>query len=54
IKALVQEAGENIAPYNEVTNCTLHNGKARKFGFLFRELKLEMKNVLKHYINTMK
>ncbi|MGE1047136.1 NAD-dependent epimerase/dehydratase family protein [Bacillus sp. GMs2/1] len=54
IKALIQKAGENIAPYNEVTNCTLHNGKAREFGFLFRELKLEMKNVLKHYINTMK
>jgi nucleoside-diphosphate-sugar epimerase len=54
IKALIQEAGENIAPYNEVTNCTLHNGKAREFGFLFRELKPEMKNVLKHYINTMK
>ncbi|PER80013.1 epimerase [Bacillus thuringiensis] len=54
IKALIQEAGENIAPYNEVTNCTLHNGKAREFGFLFRELKIEIKNVLKHYINTMK
>ncbi|MFC9447705.1 NAD-dependent epimerase/dehydratase family protein [Bacillus cereus] len=54
IKALIQEAGENIAPYNEVTNCTLHNGKAREFGFLFRELKPEMKNVLKHYINTMR
>lgn len=54
IKALIQEVGENIAPYNEVTNCTLHNGKARESGFLFRELKLEIKNVLKHYINTMK
>ncbi|PGY66255.1 NAD-dependent epimerase/dehydratase family protein [Bacillus cereus] len=54
IKALIQKAGGNIAPYNEVTNCTLHNGKAREFGFLFRELKLEIKNILKHYINTMK
>lgn len=54
IKALIQEAGENIAPYNEVTNCTLHNGKARELGFLFRELKLEIKNVLQQYISTMK
>ncbi|OFD70748.1 MULTISPECIES: NAD-dependent epimerase/dehydratase family protein [Bacillus cereus group] len=53
-KALIQEAGDNIAPYNEVTNCTLHNGKARELGFPFRELKLEMKNVLHHYINTTK
>ncbi|WP_439874686.1 NAD-dependent epimerase/dehydratase family protein [Bacillus mycoides] len=54
IKALIQEAGDNIAPYNEVTNCTLHNGKARELGFLFRELKLEIKNVLQHYISIMK
>ncbi|OQR54540.1 epimerase [Bacillus sp. CDB3] len=54
IKALIQEAGDNIAPYNEVTNCTLHNGKARELGFLFRELELEIKNVLQHYISTMK
>ncbi|HHT7237633.1 TPA: NAD-dependent epimerase/dehydratase family protein [Bacillus cereus] len=53
-KALIQEAGDNIAPYNEVTNCTLHNGKTRELGFPFRELKLEMKNVLHHYINTTK
>ncbi|KAA0762409.1 NAD-dependent epimerase/dehydratase family protein [Bacillus sp. SH5-2] len=54
IKACIQEAGDNIAPYNEVTNCTLHNGKARELGFPFRELKIEIKNVLHHYINTMK
>lgn len=54
IKALIQEVGDNKAPYNEVINCTLHNEKARELGFPFRELKLEMKNILRHYINTMK
>ncbi|PFN28160.1 NAD-dependent epimerase/dehydratase family protein [Bacillus cereus] len=54
IKARIQEAGDNIAPYNEVTNCTLHNGKARELGFSFRELKLETEKVLLHYINIMK
>ncbi|WP_258237046.1 NAD-dependent epimerase/dehydratase family protein [Bacillus sp. NP247] len=54
IKALIQEVGDNIAPYNEVTNCTLHNRKARELGFPFQELKLEIKNVLQHYINTLK
>ncbi|UYX55500.1 NAD-dependent epimerase/dehydratase family protein [Bacillus thuringiensis] len=54
IKALIQEVGDNIAPYNEVTNCTLHNRKARELGFPFRELKLEIQNVLQHYINTLK
>nr|EJQ86986.1 hypothetical protein IGC_00109 [Bacillus cereus HuA4-10] len=54
IKALIQEVGDNIAPYNEVTNFTLHNRKARELGFPFRELKLEIQNVLQHYINTLK
>ncbi|OOQ93014.1 NAD-dependent epimerase/dehydratase family protein [Bacillus cereus] len=54
IKALIQEVGDNIAPYNEVTNCTLHNGKARELGFSFRELNTEIKNVLQHYINILK
>ncbi|PFJ15109.1 epimerase [Bacillus cereus] len=54
MKALIRETGGNIAPYNEITNCTLHNGKARELGFSFRELKLEMEKVLRHYINTMK
>jgi nucleoside-diphosphate-sugar epimerase len=53
IKALIQEVGDNIAPYNEVTNCTLHNGKARELGFPFRELNTEIKNVLQHYINIL-
>jgi nucleoside-diphosphate-sugar epimerase len=53
-KALIQEAGDNIAPYNELTNCTLHNRKARELGFPFRELNTEIKNVLQHYINTRK
>ena len=53
-KALIQEAGENIAPYNEVINCTLHNGKARELGFPFRELKSEIEKVLRYYINIMK
>lgn len=54
IKALIQEVGDNIAPYNGVINCTLHNGKARELGFPFRELKLETEKVLRYYINTMK
>ena len=53
-KALIQEAGENIAPYNEIINCTLHNRKARELGFPFRELNSEIKNVLQHYINILK
>ncbi|MES5891354.1 MULTISPECIES: NAD-dependent epimerase/dehydratase family protein [Bacillus cereus group] len=53
-KALIQEAGENIAPYNEITNCTLHNRKARELGFPFRELNTEIKNVLQYYINILK
>ncbi|WP_283746726.1 NAD-dependent epimerase/dehydratase family protein [Bacillus cereus] len=53
-KALIQEAGENIAPYNEIINCTLHNRKARELGFPFRELNTEIKNVLQHYINILK
>ncbi|PEC23631.1 epimerase [Bacillus cereus] len=54
IKALIQEVGDKGAPYNEVTNCTLHNGKARGLGFSFRELKLEMEKVLRYYINAVK
>ena len=54
IKALVQEVGDNIAPYNRVINCTLHNGKASELGFPFRELKIEMEKVLCYYIHTMK
>lgn len=54
IKALIQEVGDKGAPYNEVTNCTLHNGKARELGFPFRELKLEMEKVLRYYINAVK
>lgn len=53
-KALIQESGENIAPYNEIINCTLHNRKARELGFPFRELNTEIKNVLQHYINILK
>ncbi|MBM6648608.1 NAD-dependent epimerase/dehydratase family protein [Bacillus sp. RIT 809] len=53
-KALIQEAGENIAPYNEIINCTLHNRKARELRFPFRELNTEIKNVLQHYINILK
>ena len=54
IKALVQEAGDNVAPYNEVTNCTLHNGKANELGFPFRELKIEIEKVLRYYIHAIK
>ncbi|WHY29243.1 NAD-dependent epimerase/dehydratase family protein [Bacillus wiedmannii] len=54
IKALVQEVGDNVAPYNEVINCTLHNGKASELGFPFRELKIEIEQVLRYYIHAMK
>lgn len=54
IKALVQEVGDNVAPYNEVINCTLHNGKASELGFRFRELKIEIEKVLRYYIHAMK
>ncbi|MGF9851432.1 NAD-dependent epimerase/dehydratase family protein [Bacillus paramobilis] len=54
IKALVQEVGDNVAPYNEVINCTLHNGKASELGFPFRELKIDIEQVLRYYIHTMK
>ncbi|SCC65861.1 Uncharacterized protein BW664_05583 [Bacillus mycoides] len=54
IQALIQEVGDNTAPYNEVTNCTLHDRKARELGFSFRELNTEIKNVLQHYINILK
>lgn len=54
IKALVQEVGDNVAPYNEVINCTLHNGKASELGFRFRELKIEIEKVLRYYMHAMK
>lgn len=54
IKSLVQEVGDHVAPYNEVTNCTLHNGKANELGFQFRELKVEIEKVLRYYIHVMK
>ncbi len=54
IKALVQEVGDNVAPYNEVINCTLHNGKANELGFSFRDLKIEIEKVLHYYIYAMK
>ncbi|MES5952761.1 NAD-dependent epimerase/dehydratase family protein [Bacillus fungorum] len=54
IKALVQEVGENMAPYNEVINCTLNNGKANELGFQFRELRIEIEKVLRYYIHAMK
>lgn len=50
IKALVQEVGDYVAPYNEVINCTLHNGKANELGFPFRGLKIEVEKVLRYYI----
>ncbi len=54
IKAFIQETGDNIAPYNEVINCTLHNGKACGLGFSFQDLKIEMEKLLRHYIDTRK
>jgi len=54
IKALLQEVGNHVAPYNELINCTLHNGKANELGFPFRELKVEIAKVLCYYIHAMK
>ncbi|TPV38806.1 NAD-dependent epimerase/dehydratase family protein [Bacillus dicomae] len=54
IKALVQKVGDNGAPYNELINCTLHNGKANELGFPFRELKIEIEKVLHYYTHAMK
>lgn len=54
IKALVQKEGDHVAPYNEVINCTLHNGKASELGFKFRELKIDIEQVLRYYIHAMK
>ncbi|HDR7434030.1 MULTISPECIES: NAD-dependent epimerase/dehydratase family protein [Bacillus] len=54
IKALLQEVGDHVAPYNEVINCTLYNGKANELGFPFRELKVEIAKVLCYYIRAMK
>ncbi len=53
LNALVQEVGDHVAPYNEVINCTLHNGKASELGFPFRELKVEIEQVLRYYIHAM-
>ena len=54
IKSLIQEGGDHVAPYNELTNCTLHNGKANELGFPFRGLKIEIEKVLRYYIHAMK
>lgn len=54
IKALVLAVGGNMAPYNELINCTLHNGKANELGFRFRELRIEIEKVLRYYIHAMK
>ncbi|HDR7516170.1 NAD-dependent epimerase/dehydratase family protein [Bacillus mobilis] len=53
IKAIVQEVGDNVAPYNEVIHCTLHNGKASELGFPFREVKIDIEQVLRYYIHAM-
>ncbi|PFO82676.1 NAD-dependent epimerase/dehydratase family protein [Bacillus cereus] len=52
MEAYIEAKGENIAPYNGITNCTLDNTRARELGFQFRELKLDIHNILKNYIEV--
>lgn len=52
VKAIVQETGENIAPYNGLTNCTVDNTRAEALGFQFRELKGDIYSLLEKYINV--
>ncbi|MDM5191062.1 NAD-dependent epimerase/dehydratase family protein [Bacillus sp. DX4.1] len=51
VEAIVQETGENVAPYNGLTNCTVDNTRAEALGFQFRELKGDIYNLLERYID---
>ncbi|MCI0765378.1 NAD-dependent epimerase/dehydratase family protein [Bacillus sp. TL12] len=50
--AYIEAKGENIAPYNGMTNCTIDNTRARELGFQFRELKVDIHNILRNYIEV--
>lgn len=51
-KACIEVKGENMAPYNGMTNCTIDNTRAKELGFQFRELKVDIHNILKNYIEV--
>ncbi|WP_459502810.1 NAD-dependent epimerase/dehydratase family protein [Bacillus sp. C1] len=50
MKACIEEKGENISPYNGMTNCTMNNKKAKGLGFQFNNLETDINKVLKYYI----
>ncbi|WP_410984852.1 NAD-dependent epimerase/dehydratase family protein [Bacillus cereus] len=52
MEAYIEAKGENIAPYNGMTNCTIDNTRARELGFQFRELKVDIHNILRNYIEV--
>ncbi|KFN04163.1 NAD dependent epimerase/dehydratase family protein [Bacillus clarus] len=54
MKAIIQEEGDNIAPYNGMANCTINNRKAKELGFPFKNLEVEIQGVLHHYIDILK
>ncbi|HEK9100872.1 NAD-dependent epimerase/dehydratase family protein [Bacillus pfraonensis] len=51
-KACIGAKGENMAPYNGMTNCTIDNTRAKELGFQFKELKVDIHNILKNYIEV--
>ncbi|MEN1938001.1 NAD-dependent epimerase/dehydratase family protein [Paenibacillus sp. 102] len=53
MKACIEAKVENRAPYNGMTNCTINNTRAKELGFQFRELKVDIHNILKNYIKVM-
>ncbi|WP_017150054.1 NAD-dependent epimerase/dehydratase family protein [Bacillus bingmayongensis] len=52
MKARMESKGENTAPYNGMTNCTINNTRAKELGFQFRKLETDVNNILKHYIEV--
>ncbi|MEY8349112.1 NAD-dependent epimerase/dehydratase family protein [Bacillus cereus] len=53
IKSCIEEKKGNMAPYNEVTSCTVNSDRAKGLGFQFRELKTDIHNILEYYIEEM-
>ncbi|WP_243525351.1 NAD-dependent epimerase/dehydratase family protein [Bacillus pseudomycoides] len=53
IKAFIEETEGNLAPYNGMTSCTVNSERAKELGFQFRELKTDVHNILKYYIEEM-
>ncbi|KEK25613.1 NAD-dependent epimerase/dehydratase family protein [Bacillus gaemokensis] len=52
INSCIETKGENKAPYNGMTNCTVNNKRAKDLGFQFRNLETDINNILKHYIEV--